>query len=94
MPSALTGFKIVCYLALACELAAFGSLTALHSLGVCPTINEGGIECTAPAYESIASFGVMVVLMTVFTGVPGLLAIAGIVFLILWLVRRWRRIAA
>jgi hypothetical protein len=91
MSRALTGFKILCYLALACELAAIACLALVTELGVCPRLDEGGIECVSPIYESIASFGTAVVLMTVFTGLPGLLALGGIVFLVVGLVRRRRR---
>jgi hypothetical protein len=86
----LTGLKILCYLALACEIAAAASLALVSKLGVCPRLDEGGIECVSPFYESIAGFGATVVLMTVFTGIPGLLALGAIVFLIVGVVRRWR----
>ena len=75
-------FKFVSYLALLIVAAGIASLVLVFKLDVCPRLDEGGITCVTPFYEQIASFGVGVALATVFTGLPGLLAIAGVVFLV------------
>jgi hypothetical protein len=86
----LVALKIVCYLGLAFVLAGIGSLVLVSRLGVCPQLNEGGVSCTTPLYESIAGFGMGVMLITAFGVVPALLALGGLVYLVrdLW---RWRR---
>jgi len=86
-------FKLICYLALLAVLAGIASLVFVSTMDVCPRLDEGDIACTNPFYESLASFGMVVVLATVFTGLPGLLALGGVVFLIRDLLNLRRRSA-
>ena len=73
--------RLICYGALVIVLAGLASLVFVTEMGVCPSLDESQIACSAPFYERIASFGMSVVLISVFTGLPGLLAIAGLVML-------------
>jgi hypothetical protein len=82
-------FKAACYLTLVFVVAGVASLVVVTELGVCPRLNEGGISCISPGYEGLAKFGLTVVLGSVFTGLPALLALAGLVFLVRDLLR-WR----
>ena len=74
--------KLLCYLALLVVLAGIGSLVLVIKLNECPMLMEGEVSCATPFFESVASFGMAVVLTTVFTGLPGLFAVGGLVFLI------------
>ena len=86
----LAVFRVLCYGALVFVLAGFGSLILVSVLDVCPVLNEGGIRCNTPLYQSIAEFGVTAMLLTVFTGLPGLLAMGGAFFLFRGILR-WAR---
>ena len=74
--------KVICYVALAVVLAGVISLFAPPMLELCSPLGGGTVKCTAPIYRSFYEFGFTVVMLTVFTGIPGLLALAGLVFLI------------
>ncbi len=82
--------RLVCYVALAIVVCGIGAMVLVSMLDVCPTLHEGGINCNAPFYQHIAEFGMTVLLLTVFTGFPALLAIGGIVFLARD-IAHWRR---
>lgn len=71
----------ICYLALVVVVAGFTGMFILSASGACPTLNTGGIVCATPFYKDLAGYSLSIVLLTVFTGVPGLLAIAGAFFL-------------
>ena len=60
-------------------------------LGLCRNTSGGTISCTDPFYRQVFEFGFGVVLMSIFTGVPALLALAGLVFAALDLTRYFRR---
>jgi len=83
-------FRWLCYASLVVVLGGFLGAMLLSGLDLCPTFNEGGISCISPFYERLATWSMTVMLLTVFTGLPGLLAIAGAVQLIVRAVR-WRR---
>jgi hypothetical protein len=85
--------KLPCYLALLIVLAGIASLVLVSVLDVCPMLNEGGISCATPFFESIATFGMTIVVMTAFTLWPALLAMGGLVFLI-WDLLHLRRKSA
>jgi hypothetical protein len=83
--------KIICYVALGALLAGFGALAVLGVLDVCPRLDEGAISCVSPAFEVIASTAMAIVLLSVFMGLPALLALGGLIFLAFDLLRRWRK---
>lgn len=87
---ALFVLRLVCYVALAIVVCGIGAMVFVSMLDVCPTLHEGGISCNAPVYQHLAEFGMTVLLLTVFTGFPALLAIGGIVFLARD-IAHWRR---
>ncbi|MFI5014996.1 MAG: hypothetical protein ACHQAY_21895 [Hyphomicrobiales bacterium] len=74
--------KAVSYLALALVSAGIGALVFVAETGLCPRLDEGAVDCVSPFAERLGNFGLGVVLAIVFTGLPGLLAVAGLVFLI------------
>ncbi|WP_421856992.1 hypothetical protein [Oricola sp.] len=80
-------FRWLCYAALAYVVAGFGSLILLSLMDVCPRLDTGAIECVSETYTSIAKFGMGAALISVFTGLPLLLALLGLFFLLRWLVK-------
>lgn len=74
--------KVICYVALAVVAAGFISLVGPSMLGLCAEPVGTSIKCSDPLYRSIFEFGFTVVMLTVFTGLPGLLALGGVVFLV------------
>lgn len=74
--------KVMCYGALAFVVVGFISLVAPSMLGLCDEPVGTTIKCSDPLYRSIFEFGFTVVMLTVFTGLPGLLALGGVGFLI------------
>jgi hypothetical protein len=82
--------RLVCYGALAFVTSGIAALAYVSAMGGCPRLDEGSVECITPFYESVGSYGLGVVLATLFAGLPGILAAAGVVLLVrdLW---RWRK---
>jgi hypothetical protein len=80
--------KIICYVALGALLAGFAVLAFLGVLDICPRLDEGGISCVSPVFEVIASIAMAIVLLSVFMGLPALLALGGLIFLAFDLLRR------
>ena len=81
--------RVICYCALALVVAGFGSFFLLGALDVCPRLDTGEISCNTPFQESVASYGMGIMLISVFTGIPLLLAMAGLFFLVRGLYRRF-----
>ena len=71
--------RVVCYLALAIVAAGIISLSGVFALDLCKQ-SGGTVTCSDPFYRKMYEFGFTVVLMSVFTGLPALLAIGGLVF--------------
>ncbi|ARN82675.1 hypothetical protein [Methylocystis bryophila] len=76
------GFKGLCYLALAVNVGAFAAAAALEASGLCSAINEGYADCGTPVLSQIAYTVGMIPVISIFTLVPFLLAILGVVFLV------------
>ena len=72
-------------------VAGFAVLAVLGALDICPRLDEGGISCVSPAFEVIASIAMAIVLLSVFMGLPGLLALGGLIFLAFDLLHLWRK---
>ncbi len=53
----------------------------LPAIGACFHISSGGISCRSPIFEDLAEFSLGLLLMSVFTGVPLILAFVGLIFL-------------
>ena len=74
--------QVACILVLLYVVSGIGALILTSALDVCPQLNEGNIRCNSETYQSIAEYGMTVLLITVFTGLPALMAIAGLVFIV------------
>lgn len=74
--------RIVCYAALAIVVAGAAGLFAPLALDLCANRPGSTAKCVAPIFRIIHEFGYTVILVTVFTGLPGLLALGGVVFLV------------
>ena len=80
--------RLLCYsglLLIIAALIAFG-IVSDH----CPQMSTGSISCDTIWATDLAHFVMTVTLITAFTGIPLLLAVGGLVFLIR-AVRAWRR---
>ncbi len=82
-------FELVCYAALVFVLSGIVALIYVQAGGLCPRFDTGSVSCVTPQAKSIANWAMTVLLLTVFTGFPGLLAIAGVIFG-LKRIGRWR----
>lgn len=82
MQRALQIVRWISYAALLLVVTTFGTLIALSLMGVCASLNEGGVTCETPFYTAIAEYAITVMLLTVFTGLPALFAMLGLYFLI------------
>ncbi len=84
--------RFVCYLTLATVILSFTLIAVLPAVGACSSITTGGISCSSPLSKELAEIGLGMVLLTVFTGVPALFAMAGVIFslhdIYLWSMRR------
>ena len=87
-------FGLASYLALAIVLAAIAAAVIVSRSGGCPRLDEGAVECVSPFYADLGYFSLGVLLAAGFSGLPAILAVAGLVFLIrdLLHMRRARRI--
>jgi hypothetical protein len=74
--------RLLCYAALVVVVLGFGSVIVLSLTGACSRIDTGDIVCSSDIYKQLGEFGMGVMLVTVFTGLPALLALAGVFFLI------------
>ncbi len=81
--------RLVCYAALILVVLGFGSVIVLSLTQACSRIDTGAIVCSSETYKQIGEFGMGVMLVTVFTGLPMLLALGGVFFLIRK-IYRWR----
>jgi hypothetical protein len=86
--------RFVCYAALAVVASGIAALVYVVKMGGCPRLDEGSVECISPFYEAVGGYGMSVVMATVFTGLPGILALAGLVMLIRGIWWRWGRSSA
>lgn len=84
--------RVLCYASLAVVVWAFVTVQWLLG-GDCPTIHTGAVICNTPEAQETANTALGVILVTVFTGVPALLALGGLVFLVkdLWRLVRGKR---
>ncbi len=82
--------RIVCYLALALVVGSPVALVAALTFGGC-TQNGDWIACTSSVAQGAANAANITLLTSVFTGVPVLLSLGGIFFLIRAALRRRKR---
>ena len=74
--------RLICYAVLVLVLLGFGSVVVLSLTGACPRIDTGAIVCNSDTYKQIGEFGMGVMLVSAFTGIPLMMAIAGVGFLV------------
>lgn len=84
-------FRLIGYVSLLIVLVGFAAAFGLPALDLCQS-NGPGIACDSDTLQPLADFGLTILYLSVFTGIPLLLAGLGIVFLGLdvgrWLHRR------
>lgn len=86
--------RVVCYMVMIIVVAGIFSLFVPFMLGLCRNTPGGTVSCADPFYRQVFEFGFGVVLMSIFTGIPALLALAGVVFAALDLTQYFRRRSA
>ncbi len=82
--------RILCYAALLIVVVGFGSVILLSVTDACSRIDTGAIVCSSESYKQIGEFGMGVMLVTAFTGLPMLLALGGVFFLLRKIYLWWR----
>ncbi len=80
---ALIALRVVCYLALLLIAGALLTIYLLDATGACTTMNEAGTVCGSDFARSAADTSIGILLVTVFTGLPLLFVLGGIVFLVI-----------
>ena len=73
-------FRVVCYGALATVLLGLFGLIVFSQPEVCSSFSTGAISCKTPALEELAKLTMGLLLVSVFTGLPVLLALIGLFF--------------
>lgn len=81
--------RLLCYLGLVFVLSGIAAWAAVQ--GHCPRFDTGAIRCDSAQFQSLAEWAMSVILISVFTGVPLLLALGGLVFGVKDGMRWWRR---
>ena len=75
-------FRLLCYVVLVVVIVGFGAMIVLTATGACPQLGTGDVTCSTPFYPSLGEFSLAVMLASVFTGFPLLLAFTGVFFAI------------
>jgi hypothetical protein len=87
--------RIVCYIALAVVGGATLVTLLFDALNLCPGYSANtGLSCGGAWYEGLANAAMGIVMMSLLTLVPSVLAIAGLIFALIDLTRRRKRAAA
>lgn len=84
-------FKAICYLALAIVLSGIAAILIVEGFSLCRALDDPARQCSSAFGSALVTWGTGVLMLTVFTGLPALLALLGIVFLVRDLWRRFRR---
>ena len=75
--------RLICYLTLAILVAASLSLIIASVNGQCPRISSGiGVTCATRFSQSLADFGIDVMNYALDSGVPIVLGVGGLIFLL------------
>jgi hypothetical protein len=80
--------RLICYPALVILLASAFALLVIRVNGQCPTLTELGVTCATSFSQALADFGLAVGVFSLDTGVPIVLAVGGLIFLMRDLRRR------
>ena len=73
--------RLICYPALVMAFAAGAALIAVSVNGQCSPVSEIGMTCTTKFSQRLADFGLAVAGFVLDTGVPLVLAVGGLIFL-------------
>lgn len=73
--------RLICYLTLAILVVASIALITVSVNGQCPTLTELGVTCATQFSQHMADFGLLVGELALDTGVPIVLAVGGLIFL-------------
>ncbi len=78
--------RVACYAALATMVFGGVALFAPFVFDLCRNASGGVVKCTDPTYRWFFETGFVIVMMGIFTGLPGLLALGGVAFAVrdLW----------
>ena len=91
MRTALLLFRYVSYVALAVVGSATLLILLFDALNLCPGFSANtGLSCGGAWYEGLANIAMGIVMMSLLSLVPAVLAIAGLIFAVKDLVRRRR----
>jgi uncharacterized membrane protein len=84
--------RVACVAAFVIVGAATLVVAVVETLGLCPGFSANtGLTCGGAWYEGIANKAFGIVLLSLATIIPSVMAIAGLIFVILVFVRRCRR---
>ena len=86
--------RLICYPALALMLAAGAALAIVWVNGQCPPLDELGVTCATRFSQRLADFGLAVAVFSALTGIPVIPALGGVVFMVIDLRRRSRRLSS
>lgn len=81
--------RLLCYLGLVFVLSGIVAWAAVQ--GHCPRFDTGAISCDSAQMQSLAEWAMSVILISVFTGLPLLLALGGLIYATIDGLRWWRR---
>ena len=73
--------RLICYPALVVVFAAGVALLVVKVNGQCPPMNDFAVTCATKFSERLANFGLAVAGFALDTGVPLVLAVGGLIFL-------------
>ncbi|WP_137044874.1 hypothetical protein [Pseudolabrys sp. FHR47] len=91
MRTVLTILRMLCYVAFAVVGAATLVIAVTETFNLCPGFSANtGLSCGGAWYEGLANAAMGLVMLSLLSLVPAVLAIAGLIFAIVDLVR-WRR---
>lgn len=76
----LLPFRLIGYASLLAVVVGFSAVFGLQALDLCQS-NGPGIACESQALQAIADFGLTTLYVSVFTGIPLILAFFGLIFL-------------
>lgn len=85
------GLRLLCYVTLLLFVVSIAILVVVTSMNLCETFNPAPLGCTSAGVLGAIRFAYSVILLGVFTGVPVLLALGGLVFLGFDVAALWRR---
>ncbi len=72
-------------------VVGFALLYLLPQLGLCSRVSLEGIACSDPVSNVLAEFAMVIVITSLFTGLPPLVALIGAIILVHRLVRKRQR---